>query len=142
MQVGNRGFRENVTAFVREVPNTVLVTMPTALNPRLVDQDLSPYFVGGSDEVRFGFLGILHYSIALQRVAYAHILERNAIIRDVAAEAGVPLVDFFKVFDTTEKADFRDVFYDILHFRPNAYPVVAQRPLRRDQGSPDARAAT
>ena len=127
LQVGNRKLSFELTRFVRVVPNTVLVTMPTALNPGIIDQDISGYFVEGDDAIAFDFLGTLRYSVPTQQKLYAHILERNDIIRQVTAAEGVPLVDFFKTFDTTSLPDFRRDFRDILHFRPSIYPTVAQR---------------
>src|SRR5438067_5543067 len=44
--------RGDLLGFLQRVPNTVLVTMPTALNRTIVDRDLSRYFSpGGRDTV-------------------------------------------------------------------------------------------
>jgi hypothetical protein len=44
----------------------------------------------------------------------------------VCARLGVRVVDLFTAFDTENAADFREHFYDVLHFRPRSYPLVAE----------------
>ena len=121
---GNRELRERLSGFLRAVPNTVLLTMPTALNPSIIGHDLSEFFVTGANS--FTFLGRLPYSIERQRGAYAFIRERNQIAREVCELTNIPVVDLFKHFDTEGVAEFREWFGDILHFRPSAYPLVAE----------------
>lgn len=121
----NRNLRSALTAFLQETENTVILTIPTALNRRLANRDLSPYFSdGGADEV-FSFSGNLRYSLDLQRVAFDYIIERNHIARDCARRTGTPLVDLFAAFDTELVDDFRQDFLDSMHLRPSAYPKVA-----------------
>ncbi len=98
--------------------------MPTALNPQIIDRDLSSYLVDGDAETCFQFLGNIPYQIEGQRWGYEHILERNAITREVCARLGIRLVDLFTIFDTENQADFREHFIDILHLRPRSYPLV------------------
>ena len=120
----NRELRERLSAFLHEVPNTVLLTMPTALNNGLLDRDLSEFIVDGPDS--FTFLGRLPYSIARQQGAFAFIRERNRIAREVCSQMNIRVVDLFERFCTEGLADFRECFADILHFRPRAFPVVAK----------------
>ena len=114
-----------MTAFLQETENAVILTIPTALNRRLADQDLSPYFSNGGLEDGFSFSGNLRYSLDLQRTAFDYIVERNQIARDCGRRAGAPLVDLFAAFDTELAADFREDFLDIMHLRPSAYPKIA-----------------
>ena len=86
---GNEDVRVELTRFLQRVPNTVVLTMPTPLNRRIVDQDLSPYLVEGDYENGFRFLGKLPYQKDGQRWAFEHIAERNAITREVCASLGV-----------------------------------------------------
>jgi hypothetical protein len=99
--------------------------MPTALNRKNVDLDLSPYFTDGDPDTVFRFAGIIPYSLDWQKFAFAHIGERNAIVRGVAAATGVQLIDLAAAFDTENLGDFREDFHDVLHLRPRAYPKAA-----------------
>jgi lysophospholipase L1-like esterase len=121
----NRRLRSALTAFLRETENTVVLTIPTALNSRLAAQDLSRYFCDGGDGHAFSFSGNLRYSLQLQRTAFDYIVERNQIARDCARRTGTPLVDLFAAFDTERADDFRQDFLDIMHLRPSAYPKIA-----------------
>ena len=117
--------RDELNAFLQTVPNTVLVTMPTALNRGILDRDLSSWFRGGDRDAVFTFAGDLPYSVEAQRHMFEHIAERNAIVREVAQATGHPLVDLAPMFDTARLADFREDFFDMLHLRPRAYPKTA-----------------
>ncbi|MBV9829904.1 MAG: SGNH/GDSL hydrolase family protein [Alphaproteobacteria bacterium] len=118
---GNRGLGEALDTFLIEVPNTVVLTMPTAVNAAIADIDLSPSF-----NPDFRFLGRVGYKPGAQRQALAHILERNAITRDICAARGVRFVDLYAALDTTQVPDFRRHFRDILHLHPASYRVIAQ----------------
>jgi lysophospholipase L1-like esterase len=122
----NQGLRSALTAFLQETDNTVILTIPTALNTRLADQDLSRFFSDGGDSGAFSFSGNLRYSLDLQREAFDYIVERNRIARDCARQTGIPLIDLFAEFDTEPVDDFRQDFLDIMHLRPEAYPKVAR----------------
>jgi hypothetical protein len=121
----HQDLRGELLAFLQSVPNTVLVTMPTALNRSIADQDLSGFFTRGNRDTAFYFAGDLPYSVAAQRHMFAHITERNAILREVAQASGLRLVDLAAVFDTGSASDFRADFHDMLHLRPSAYPKAA-----------------
>jgi hypothetical protein len=121
----HRSLRPDLLEFLAGTQNTVLVTMPTALNRNIVDRDLSPSFRGGGRDAAFYFAGDLPYSVAAQRHMFAHICERNAILREAARDSGVRLVDLAVAFDTEAVADFREDFHDMLHLRPRAYPKAA-----------------
>lgn len=125
-RAGNRDLCRDLTAFLQQVPNTVVLTMPTALNRRIIDQDLSGYLAPGDDATGFRFLGYIPYQIAAQRQGFEHILERNAITREVCAALGVRVVDLYAAFDTENAADFRKHFRDVLHLRPRSYGLTAQ----------------
>ncbi len=119
-------FRADLSAFLADVPNTVLLTMPTALNAAIADSDLSGYFTKGDDATAFSFIGHVPYSVPLQRRHLDFIIERNAIVKEVGAAKGVPVIDLFTAFDTTGFDDFRRDFADILHLRMRAYPRLAE----------------
>jgi len=116
----NRELRARLTAFLQAVLNTVLLTIPTALNPHIVDRDLSEFVVEG-----FTLLGRLPCTAATQIGAFAFVRERNRIAREVCAAMNVPVVDLYERFNTEHLDDFRESFSDILHFRAEAYPEVA-----------------
>jgi hypothetical protein len=122
---GNENLRAELTHFLRLVPHTVVLTMPTPLNRRILDQDLSPYLVEGDYENGFRFLGKLPYQKDGQRWAFEHIAERNAIAREVCAGLGVRLIDLAAALDTENLPDFRQNFLDAVHIRPRAFPLVA-----------------
>jgi hypothetical protein len=121
----HRQLGAELSAFLRTVPNTVLATMPTALNRQIVDRDLSSWFRGGDRDTVFSFAGDLPYSLAAQHHMFNHITERNAILREVAQASGLRLVDLAAAFDTEALADFRADFHDMLHLRPSAYSKAA-----------------
>jgi hypothetical protein len=123
---GNESLRAELTRFLEAAPDTIVLTMPMALNRRIIDRDLSGYLVPGDDKTGFRFIGEIGYQIDGQRQGFEHIIERNAISRDVCSRLGVRLVDLFAAFDTENAADFREHFYDVLHFRPRSYPLVAE----------------
>ena len=136
-QTGNQNLRADLTRFLEDTPNTVVLTMPTALNPGIVDRDLSSYLVAGDDETGFRFLGRFPHEVEMaaargaaagriQRQGFDYIIERNAITREVCHQIGIRLIDLFAAFDTEKLADFRQNFVDMIHFRPRAYPLVAQ----------------
>jgi hypothetical protein len=126
LRPGNENIRTDLTRFLETYRNTVVLTMPTALNPRIIDWDLSAYLVPGDAETGFRFLGNEPYRIEGQRQGFEHILERNAITREVCAGLGVRVIDLFAIFDTEELTDFREHFYDLIHFRERSHPVVAE----------------
>ncbi len=122
----NRDLAAALTAFVGTTPNTVLLTMPTAINARLVERDLSACFQAGDRETVFNFAGDVPYSLAMQQHLFDHVSERNAIVRDVARATGTPLLDLWAVFETAGIDDFRRDFFDMLHLRPSVYPKAAR----------------
>jgi hypothetical protein len=117
-------YRADVAAFLEEVPNTVVLTTPTALNRRILGKDLSGEFRAGDDDTVFQYVWPALYSVGLQRQIYDFISRRNEIAIDVAMRAKVPVVDLFAAFDTTELPDFRRDFVDFMHFRVSAYPQI------------------
>ena len=123
---GNENLRTELTSFLEQTPNTVVLTTPTALNRDIVHRDLSSFLTEGDDATGFRFLGDIPYQIHAQRQGFEHISERNAIAREVCARLGVRLTDVFARFNTEDSADFREYFYDVLHFRPRSYPLLTQ----------------
>jgi len=123
---GNENLGTELTSFLRCVPNTVVLTMPTALNRHIVDRDLSSYLADGDDRTGFRFLGDIPYQLHAQRQGFEHITERNDIAREVCTRLGIRLVDVYAAFETESAADFREHFYDVLHFRPRSYPRLTQ----------------
>lgn len=127
LRYGNEHVRHGLRAFLEATPNSVVITMPTALNPSILDTDLSAYFVDGGDEDGFRFIGNVPYVIEGQRLGYDHIVERNAIARELCGRLGVRVIDLFAALDTTHQPDFRANFLDMVHLRPRSYPLVAER---------------
>ena len=121
----HRRLRADLVEFLQRMPNTVLATMPTALNRKIADCDLSRYFSPGDRDHVFTFAGDLAYSMEAQRHMLAYITERNRIVREVAEARGTRLVDLAAALDTERLADFREDFHDMLHLRPRAYPKAA-----------------
>jgi lysophospholipase L1-like esterase len=72
-------------------------------------------------------MGGVSYQPEGQRQGFEHILERNAVAREVCRNLGVRLIDLFAAFNTENLADFREHFIDMIHLRPSAYPLVAER---------------
>jgi hypothetical protein len=122
----NRNVRSALIAFLQNTPNTVVLTMPTALNRRIADQDLSSYITHYDVENAFTFCGNLAYSRAAQRVGFDYIIERNYIVREVAVRMNIRMVDLYAEFDTEKLDDFRQYFSDMIHLRARAHPKIAQ----------------
>ena len=126
LRPGNESIRPTLTSFLERTRQTVVLTIPTALNGRIIHRDLSSYRRYGDDTTSFRFLGDLPFHVEAQRQGFEHIVERNDIAREVCHALGIRLIDLFAAFNTENLADFREHFYDVIHFRPSAYPLVAQ----------------
>ena len=126
LRPGNRSIRADLSRFFETVPNTVVLTMPTALNPRIIDRDLSSLFVDSDERTVFRFMGDVRYQMAGQRQGFEHIVERNAVAHEVCRKQGIRSIDLFAAFDTENLADFREHFIDMIHLRPSSYPLVAR----------------
>jgi lysophospholipase L1-like esterase len=122
----NRNVRSALTDFIEKTRNTVLFTMPTALNRRIADQDLSSYLTPRDADNAFTFCGDLPYSRKNQYIGFNYIVERNEIIRETAAQLNVTMVDLFAEFDTEELDDFRQDFIDLIHLRASAHPKIVR----------------
>lgn len=122
----NENVKSDLLAALAEIPNPVLVTMPTAFNPKMIEADISALLVSGVDpEQNFGFPG-WPYDIETQQWVFHHIVERNRILREVAVLRQLPLVDLYEALSTEELSDIRKDFFDYMHPRPSAYPKIAQ----------------
>jgi hypothetical protein len=67
---GNENLDVELTRFLEATPATVVLTMPTALNRRIIDEDLSAYLVPGEDKTGFRFIGDIRYQIDGQRQGF------------------------------------------------------------------------
>lgn len=123
---GNEALRAELTRFLQAMPNTVVLTVPTALNARIVDSDLSPYLTEGDDDTVFRFLGNIPCKAEWQRAGFEHILERNAVAREVCGGLDIRVIDLYAALDSEKHQDFREHFVDVMHLRKRAHPVVAQ----------------
>jgi hypothetical protein len=119
----NQNIRRDLHAALPQIRQPVLTTMPTCLNETVIDEDLSQYI---DAEGWWAFFPPHPYSKEMTREIFSHIVERNRIIRETAVELGVPLIDLFKVFDTTGSANFREGWFDIPHPRQSLYPKLAE----------------
>ena len=122
----NRHVRSALTGFIEKTPNTVLFTMPTALNRRIADQDLSSYLTSRDADDAFTFCGDLPYSRKNQYDGFKYIIERNKIIRETASRMNIRLIDLFTEFDTEKLDDFRQDFNDMIHLRASVHPKIVR----------------
>jgi lysophospholipase L1-like esterase len=127
----NEGLAEELTSALQHLPNPVMITMPTSLNRRNFEYDISAYLRPGlygplDFDSAFWFGGGRDYSIDVQIEYYRKIMERNAISCTVAADLHVPVIDLASALDTEALPDFRQDFYDIMHPRPSAYSKIAR----------------
>ncbi len=122
----NRNLRSALTGFIEKTRNTVLLTMPTALNRRIADQDLASYLTPRDANNAFTFCGDLPYSRKDQYAGFNYIVERNNIIRDIASQMNIRLIDLFAEFDTEKLDDFRQDFNDMIHLRASAHPKIVR----------------
>jgi hypothetical protein len=124
----NAGLREALLSSLPKMRNPVLANMPTALNERIINEDISPYFSPTSSiafEDGFNFYGSYEYSIHLQKEIYEFLIERNTIIKDVAIELNLPFIDVFTAFESSSLPDFTQYFFDVMHPRIGAFPKFA-----------------
>jgi lysophospholipase L1-like esterase len=122
----NHNVRSALTDFIENTRNTVLFTMPTALNRRIANQDLSSYLTPRDADNAFTFCGDLPYSRKNQHIGFNYIVERNEIIRETAVQMNVTMVDLFAEFDTEKLDDFRQDFIDLIHLRASAHPKIVR----------------
>lgn len=127
----NEGLEEQLAPALLCLPNPVMITMPTSLNRKNFDQDISHYLRPGQRgpldfDTAFWFGGGKVYSVDAQVDYYGKIMQRNAISRKVARKLNVPVIDLVSALDTEALRDFRHDFYDIMHPRPSAYPKIAR----------------
>ena len=116
--------RDALKRFLQAHPNTVLLTIPTALNNAIIGRDLSSFFTEGDDAHAFE-PGFWPYTVGAQRALLAFVQARNHIVRELGAELNIRMIDLFTLYDTTARADFREQFQDMIHLRANAYPALA-----------------
>lgn len=125
----NRNLEADLEKALDEIPNAILGTMPTSLNARILDSDIGRAIHPGSKVDpcgdMYGFWGSHPYSVQLQKKLYAHITQRNAIVRTVAERTRTPLIDLFAALDSSQLEDFRTYFFDVPHPRPSAYQRIA-----------------
>jgi len=115
---------------VEKIPNCILSTVPTALNEQILDTDLTPYEnadgpASADNPAKFWGWG-RDLSPSTMKSVYERLLERNTIIRRVAQEKEIPLLDWFAAMRTTSLEDFNKDFYDPAHPRPKSYAKIAQ----------------
>jgi hypothetical protein len=122
----NTNLETDLRTALDRIPNPVLATMPTSLNSKMIETDISVLLTeeGDAEEV-FGYYGC-PYSVEHQKWMFEHILERNRIVREIASERGLPLIDLFAHFASERLEDFRQEFFDPWHPRPSVYPKLAQ----------------
>jgi hypothetical protein len=123
---GKDNLRAELARFFEAVPNTVLLTVPTALNRRILDRDLSSHLTEGDDDTVFRFLGNIPCRPEWQRAGFEHVRERNALAREVCAGSGIRVVDLFDALDSENFDDFREHFVDVMHLRVRAHALVAR----------------
>ena len=123
----NKHLASDLENAIAEIPNLVLTTLPTSLNPSMIETDISGLIVpNGDPEDPFYFWGSAQYSVRFQKLLFAHILQRNAIIRTVAARSRTPLCDLYAALDSSREQDFRRYFFDVAHPRHTAYARIAE----------------
>ncbi len=118
---------------IDNLPGCVLCTLPTSLSEKIVNIDLSSYFIG-LDEVTTGplhdeayvFFGNMPYTTDNAKKLFGEIKERNDITRKVANEGKVPLLDFYHHFYNDNIETFRNDFFDAPHPRPKSYIKFAK----------------
>jgi len=93
----------------------------------MIETDISDRIVAHGDpgEEAYYFWGAEPYSFRLQKPLFDHILQRNAIVRDVAASTRTVLVDLYAALDSSHERDFRRYFFDVAHPRPSTYSIIA-----------------
>jgi lysophospholipase L1-like esterase len=128
-------FVDSMGQAVKHLENLVLCTVPFALSPALASQDISAHFnefdlkvlelEEGTNEC-FLFWGTLPYSIENAEMITRNITERNHIIREFAQKLHIPLIDLAEKFHNEDITKLTEVFFDVGHPRPSAYPLFAE----------------
>src|SRR5579872_2320310 len=77
MPADNRPVHDDLLDTLAELPNPVLITQPTSLNPKIAAKDLEAYINLAMGDAHFGFFGSEPYSVEHQVAFFQHISERN-----------------------------------------------------------------
>lgn len=120
--------RDFVSRAVDKLRGPVLCTVPTCLNEKAVDIDLSSY-LDPTPDLRTSFtlcMGSILYSKENAMRLFGYLKKSNEVLRNIASERGVPLVDLYNYFYTNDLSRLRDDFFDAGHPRPQAYPKLQQ----------------
>ena len=91
----------------RTCPGLVLMTIPTSLNERVVNEPMGAFFVDGPTESGYRFWGSLDYSIDAAKGLFEAVSRRNDLIRRVARACALPLIDLQRLFRSDELPEFR-----------------------------------
>jgi lysophospholipase L1-like esterase len=116
---------------VESMPNTILMTVPTSLSQKVIDEGMEKFFdyddarpEDFTSENMFVFWGGGNFSPDRAQYYFDFIRRRNEVVRRVSQETGAPLVDLYEHFYTDDLEKFREDFYDIGHFRMKTYEKV------------------
>lgn len=128
----NSRFRADLIEALRYLPNVLVLTMPTSLNPTIATSDISSHFTNIRPTYQdihadrfFGFFGTEPYSLAFQAQLFQHIIERNDLIRDAAQKLRLPILDLFEIMNSSALDKFNEYFFDMSHPRPRTYAMIA-----------------
>lgn len=130
LSLDNETFRKSLIYFVERIPNTILCTIATPVGDELSKIDLRPYAVKSDPQLDalsradIDFHIDEEFSDERNRKSKIQVNEQNQIIREVASEKGLPLIDVYPHFETNDPEHLRDHFSDCTHFRPSAYPKL------------------
>jgi lysophospholipase L1-like esterase len=135
----NDGLETRLAASVQALPGCILSTVPTVLNQRALNNDFDAAITA---PCKFGNFTLWNWipseaHRAKAQLIFDGICERNEIIRRVAAQEGLPLLDWAALMDTTGAPDIREHFFDKGHPRRESYSMIAslwERELRRILG--------
>jgi hypothetical protein len=114
-------------AAAKFVPGFVLCTMPTFLSAEDWAEDFSKLFNSSSDlEETFTFWGAFPYVPENVKFVRDFILDRNDMVRRVAAKYQLPLIDWYTIFKFETMAQAKTCFFDVCHPRPSQYPYITK----------------
>jgi hypothetical protein len=111
---------------IENIPGLIFCAVPTSLNDFVVEKDLSSHFTE-TGNLRYVFWGNLTYSISEAKALLESLKNQNSIIREMAEQHKVPLIDLYKDFETKNFDDFKIYFKDAGHPKVESYSTFSEK---------------
>ena len=117
----------------KNINNLTLCTLPSPIRKKHINADFCKQFhdldyeeILSETSQKFTFWGNLPAANENLHALLEYVTERNQLIRKVAKQLNLPLLDWAKYMAECELTEYGEDFYDVCHPRPRAYPKIAR----------------